>query len=229
MEILARNPQCLSVVAKKPSKVWASELRTLILNFLRLSCPLPLPSCACGNAKHRTLLQETEHDSDAAFAMSCTAVTEGQLPWILGDAPGTFWLMAEASSFITSRDVMETLVPDNFMGLAEASPSLLPVALVFSQAAQISLTTLRGQGSDQVLASPIPMLLEELKFICLWADNISGPRARGYKASCFFSGRPEIIFPSLHKHHMSRRTQAVCAVLADKVASRCYNSFNLEE
>lgn len=45
------------------------------------------------------------------------------------------------------------------------------------------------------------VLLEELKFLCLWADNISGPRARGYKAFCFFSrGQVEFSLTSYPCH-----------------------------
>lgn len=54
----------------------------------------------------------------------------------------------------------------------------------------------QGLGSDQIPASPTAVLLEELKFLCLWADNISGPRASGYKASCSFSGRPGRVQPN---------------------------------
>lgn len=41
--------------------------------------------------------------------MLLTAVTEEELPWMIGGAAGTFWHVAEVSSFITSRDAMEML------------------------------------------------------------------------------------------------------------------------
>lgn len=57
-----------------------------------------------------------------------------------------------------------------------------PREAVYSPQSPVSVwQMLRGWGSDQILASPVPVLLEELKFLCLWADNISGPRAGGYK------------------------------------------------
>lgn len=56
--------------------------------------------------------------------MSRTAVAEGQLPKMLGGAPGTFWHMAEVSSLITSRDAVETLgsftKERQFQGIAQA-------------------------------------------------------------------------------------------------------------
>lgn len=78
---------------------------------------------------------ESEHGSDAVSAMSGTAVTEGQLPWRLGGGPGTFWHTAEVSSFIISRDAMESLgrfIKDRqCQGIAQ--PCILHTLLCFKE------------------------------------------------------------------------------------------------